>query len=485
MTATRLVIERSGAATTPQADSVAQDRAAHAERGVLGAILICHTVPAEIGTLRPEMFLRESHRLLFAAMLGLGVRGEPIDPITLKAAMNGELERAGGLEYVAALIDEVPTASHIGAHAALVRREAARRELGAVLGAIEAGDVSDGLAARVPDLLCALKECVGAQAFSPPALADFAAENAVPVEWVAQPIAARGAVGVVAGHAKAGKTTFAAELAGADSTMASFLGQPTEGGSVLWIDLEQPKGLTASVLGAHCPGKPPVFVQWGSLPSLSAAGAFCQQHDVNLVIVDSWSKARKGVEDENDPVQTERAMQPWLDFARSNNVAVVFIHHLRKSGGAEGLDLRGTGALAATADIVCTFKRYDPESATDTRRLLEVFSRYGMSKLVIDRVDGRYRVAGTPGQVRRQTERTQVMAVLTEQPQAADEIAQASGLSGPAARTVLKLLWAESDDQRVVTRTGTGRKGDPFRYVKKDCALSNTVVAHKHFGDTP
>lgn len=373
----------------------------------------------------------------------------------------------------------VPHGDHIEHYAAIVRQHAARRELAGFLEVVASpqplNGTLDAAANRIPILLRALRDCGSAQLFSPPVLADFVTENPGTVDWVVEGIAARDAVTIIAGHAKAGKTTFCAELAGTNAMGANFLGKPTAGGSVLWIDLEQPRGLTASVLSAHCLASAPVHVQWGALPDLDAAGRFCTEAKVNLVVVDSWTKARQGVDDANDEVETERAMQPWLDFARTYHVAVVFIHHLRKSGGAEGLDLRGSGALAACVDIIVTFKRHAVDSDTDTRRVLDVFSRYGASKTVIERIDGRYRMCGTPGQVRRQTETARVVAVLSEEMRTAEEIANADGeLSVSAARTVLKQLAEAGEAQR----GGTGRRGDPFKYAKtpsKDCAQINSL----------
>ncbi len=471
MSAPRLTIERNGAVAAPPAD-------VSAEQAVLSALLLNAAPPASLDA---AMFFDGRHRAMYRAAVTLHGRGAAVDPVTLRAELDqaGQLEVAGGLEYLAELIDAVPTPEHIGHHAAIVRQHAARRELAGFLEALTSSQPLNGTleaaAERIPILARSLRERFSAQSFSPPTLADFVTENPGTVEWVIEGLAARDAVTIIAGHAKTGKTTICAELAGANAMGANFLGKPTQGGSVLWIDLEQPRGLTGSVLSAHCLPSAPVHVQWGTLPDLDVAGAFCEQQHVNLVVVDSWTKARQGVDDANDEVQAERAMQPWLDFARRYHVAVIFIHHLRKSEGSEGLDLRGSGALAASVDIACVFKRYDKVSDTDTRRSLEVFSRYGASKTVIERVDGRYRVCGTPGQVRRQTETAKVIAVLTEELRTAEEVATATGeLSVGAARTVLKQMAGAGQVQRV----GTGKRGDAFRYAKaasKDCAQTNTL----------
>jgi replicative DNA helicase len=78
-----------------------------------------------------SMFYREAHRRLFRAMVSLSERGEVIDPLTLSEELSrkNELEAAGGREYIAYLVDVVPTAANIEYHAKIVREKALRRRL--------------------------------------------------------------------------------------------------------------------------------------------------------------------------------------------------------------------------------------------------------------------------------------------------------------------------------------------------------------------
>ncbi len=78
-----------------------------------------------------SMFYRESHRRVFRAMVALSERGEVIDPLTLTEELSrkGELEAAGGREYIGYLVDVVPTAANVEYHAKIVREKALRRRL--------------------------------------------------------------------------------------------------------------------------------------------------------------------------------------------------------------------------------------------------------------------------------------------------------------------------------------------------------------------
>jgi len=98
-----------------------------AEQAVLGAMLLDQDAALKAAEILDDtMFYKESHRLLFRSMLALTERGDVIDPVTLRDELSrrGDLDRAGGMEYIAALIDVVPTAANVDYHAKIVRDKA-------------------------------------------------------------------------------------------------------------------------------------------------------------------------------------------------------------------------------------------------------------------------------------------------------------------------------------------------------------------------
>lgn len=103
-----------------------------AEASVLGGMLIDPTAtPRALESLDASMFFREAHRRLFRAMTRLFERGSVLDVITVSEELKtqGDLENAGGLEYLASLLDAVPTAANIEYHARIVREKALLRRL--------------------------------------------------------------------------------------------------------------------------------------------------------------------------------------------------------------------------------------------------------------------------------------------------------------------------------------------------------------------
>jgi len=103
-----------------------------AEQAVLGAMLLDQDAALKaVQILDDTSFYREGHRRIFRAMVQLLDRGDVVDPLVLRAELDrhGDLESAGGMEYLAELLDAVPTAANVEFHARIVRDKALLRRL--------------------------------------------------------------------------------------------------------------------------------------------------------------------------------------------------------------------------------------------------------------------------------------------------------------------------------------------------------------------
>lgn len=103
-----------------------------AEQAVLGAMLIKKEAIAEaIEILRPDDFYRDAHRIVFEAMLELFQKNEPVDIVTVTEQLkkNDLLEKAGGIAFITALDNAVPTAANVAYHAKIVEEKAQLRNL--------------------------------------------------------------------------------------------------------------------------------------------------------------------------------------------------------------------------------------------------------------------------------------------------------------------------------------------------------------------
>lgn len=106
--------------------------APESEISVLGGMLIDTEAAARVLDFLDEgMLYAEKHRRLFRTMVRMFQRGVPIDPPSVADELRkqGELEAVGGLDYLAELLDAVPTAANIEWHARAVREAALMRRL--------------------------------------------------------------------------------------------------------------------------------------------------------------------------------------------------------------------------------------------------------------------------------------------------------------------------------------------------------------------
>ncbi len=103
-----------------------------AERCVLGAMMLSKDAIADVvALLQPGDFYRPVHTTIFSTILDLYGRGEPVDGITVAAALQiaGELGRCGGGPYLHTLISSPPVAANAAYYAKIVADQAIRRRL--------------------------------------------------------------------------------------------------------------------------------------------------------------------------------------------------------------------------------------------------------------------------------------------------------------------------------------------------------------------
>src|SRR5208283_2461957 len=84
-----------------------------------------------IDVLKPEYFYRKSHQIIYAAMLDLFDRSDPLDIVTVSQYVKdqGKLELVGGREYLADLAMSVATTANVEYYARAVHDKAVLRNL--------------------------------------------------------------------------------------------------------------------------------------------------------------------------------------------------------------------------------------------------------------------------------------------------------------------------------------------------------------------
>ena len=191
------------------------------------------------------------------------------------------------------------------------------------------------------------------------------------VPWLIKNIAFANGITLISGEPKAGKSTFAAQIMTVREAeydnQESFLGEGVTVGPTLLVTEES--GVPVRYKVGHL-SKLDVY-------DLSAAGGEkftatlqkivdwanerCVEH-TGLVLIDTLS-VWAGIEDENDATQVTNALKLIKQVAQAYNVSIILVHHQRKSGGTNGVAIRGSGALLANVDHVLELKRVSEESS--------------------------------------------------------------------------------------------------------------------------
>lgn len=101
---------------------------------VIGACLLSTEAAAEVcDLLRPSDFFSLGHQALFGQISSNLRRKMPTDPLSIRAAMSAhELEEAGGVGYLLACAEYVPSVALAAHHAGIVREKAMLRRLDGV-----------------------------------------------------------------------------------------------------------------------------------------------------------------------------------------------------------------------------------------------------------------------------------------------------------------------------------------------------------------
>ena len=130
-----------------------------AERSVLGGLMLDDQSWFDLVELvKPSDFYRTQHQIIFEAMMVIENKDQPLDAVTLSEELQnqGQLEKVGGVGYLADIADSTPGATNVLAWARIVRERSILRQLiGAANNIADSAFNPDG---RESDLLLELAE---------------------------------------------------------------------------------------------------------------------------------------------------------------------------------------------------------------------------------------------------------------------------------------------------------------------------------------
>ncbi len=342
-----------------------------AELSVLGAMLInvdAITIAREL--LDDSAFYREGNRLIFRAMGRLCGRGKIVDAVTLSDELKtaGQLDDAGGMTYLAQLVDAVPTADNIEHHCRMLIEKKTRRKIiegaGKLVRATENGSqpalireqllelasVGDGLGGgskmeRLSRSLSELRQ-------NP--------ENLKSPEPLTR-LAYRGRTTLLVGREKGGKSTTSRAASSHVSAGRAFLGEHLRAGRVLYAAFEE--HVADVVRGFEDFGAAPddVFL----LERIDTAPLETLRREVahikpDLIVIDTLSAYAKSLGlESSDSTGWTQAMAGLTQLARDSKAAVLILHHAKKSDGR----YRDSTAIGAGVDAILTMFSDDTDSS--------------------------------------------------------------------------------------------------------------------------
>ncbi len=219
-----------------------------AEQSVLGGLLLenrMHPVASEL--LTAASFFRYEHGQIYSAILELVSQGQPADVITVFEVLDrrGVAKDVGGLSYLNALAQSVPSAANIRRYCEIVNERKVLRELMAVTDEAwnaamnpngrSAAEVVLELLSRIAALGRSVTEQGPARGID---AADLLCKDLPSPTYILKPFLAEGLT-LLAASPKAGKTTLMRQVAEAVNCGSEVLGETCAKGDVLFLSLEE------------------------------------------------------------------------------------------------------------------------------------------------------------------------------------------------------------------------------------------------------
>ncbi len=307
---------------------------------------------------------------------------------------------------------------------------------------------------------------------------ELAAAASAGVPWLWHGFLAPGKVTALTSQSKSGKTTLASLLFVRLQPGGQLAGLAVAPGRSLVVSEEskddwdarcQRLGITQNIQFICRPfkGARPTPPQWFSL--LHHLENVHRQEGLDLVMIDPMATLLPG-HAESSPKHLLDCLLPLQELA-NRGPAVWLLHHPGKGLRPDGQAARGTSALGGFVDIMIEMSHFKRARSKDRRRRLCAYSR--------DAETPRHRVLelnsdGTDYLVRTDAAGTVLVAQWPEVhyilAHASDKLRQQTiqdrwpeDGAPPDQSTLLRWL-TRATRQGLVQRTGSGHRGDPFRY---------------------
>jgi hypothetical protein len=478
----------------PQDDSLRRlpPQNLEAEQSVLGAVLIDNEALAVARrVITTGDFYREQHRTLFGAMCEIVDGGKPIDTVTLKTWLRAhdKVEQITPA-YIAELVANVPSSTNIGSYAQLVQEAAVKRRIAtdatALLDMTYNGVRVESLLGEWQRRVTVLDRSVTAPTEIPwEGLEDAAIVNEQYLQRrpVIDRLCYSSAVSMITGGKHAGKSTLARWMAICVCKGLPFLGREVIQGPVFYVASEDEEMVArAELIQLGWRGGDPLKFfgkskirsdEFNFLQHLTQA---VRRYGVVLVVVDMLFDFVR-VDDEMSYASTRRAVGEIQDVASSSEAHICVVHHAPKNAniGDATVAALGSQGLAARVSPIILVRRFGPGvhsvSSTGVR---DPRGEAIPDSRLLRNSDGSVQVGGAfKNYMLGEVYAHRILDMLQAEEGSeitAPEVMEALDINYEIARASLSFLYKNN----LVVRSGTGKKGHPFRYSILVTELSGT-----------
>jgi 5S rRNA maturation endonuclease (ribonuclease M5) len=315
-------------------------------------------------------------------------------------------------------------------------------------------------------------------------------EPEVPLTYVVEGLIGDGLFTMLSGFPKAGKSTFARQLAVSVAKGEPFLGHTTRHGLVLYMALEEAASMVESDLRALGLTSNDQFKLTTQPPNANFLGLIeeaVERYEPALIILDTLTRLPRGNFEMNNYQANAEWLQPVANLAHGTNTAILGLYHMGKSGRAnEGYEAHasviGSTGLSATYDNLI----YLTVTSDGTRS----FGLQGRSEslppslLGFDRDTRTLTLLGTKEEFQLHTDREKVIEAIEAADTewvSGDYVRKNSEIQIKRVKDVLKQLVNEGKlDMR-----GKGKSGSPFEYRYAESPFSFPTLLTETRNDMP
>ena len=388
------------------------------EGAVIGAALVNAAALKLVTRELPsgDMYRAREQKIL-ATIHEMHAAGQAVDVLTVSHRLPAQRD------YLHALCDTPFVAANVREYIAAVRSAAAKRRLKeaairlAEKVAASNGDVSALLDDYAKTAAAAVERERNATAL--PATitaADLFASPETQLDMLCAPYFAFGTIGLLAAFAKDGKSELLRHAIRAALTGGLFLDKRAQQRRTLLLSEEGRRTTRRGLERAGIAPTDDLHIMFRAECTHENAAlaervaALVRHYGFGFVIVDTIG-AWLGVEDENDAMQIQQALQAWRPVAEMG-ACLWFAAHARKAAGRGVNAVRGSSALAGAVDCVLTLRRLPDKPAH--RRELCAYGRFDdlPETVQIELRDGEYRLLGESGSVTRSDQRSLVLSAI-------------------------------------------------------------------------